>query len=70
MTADFITVIRSKHRRLAKLIHPGPRFDDYDKVRTIDASMVAVDSLDSLFFHLDYLLPMPCAFRWQCAESG
>jgi hypothetical protein len=57
MTQDFITVIRSKHRRLAKLIHPGPRFDDYDKVRTIDACMVSVANLDGLFFHLDCLLP-------------
>jgi hypothetical protein len=36
MTSESITVVRARHRRLAKLIHPDGRVDGYDLARTCD----------------------------------
>jgi hypothetical protein len=47
--------VRSRHRRLAKLIHADGQIQDYDLARTFDMSMVQVSDLDHLFYRLDCL---------------
>jgi hypothetical protein len=45
---DCITICRSRHRRLAKLIRPGGVLEDYDFARTFDLFEVALADFASL----------------------
>ncbi len=59
---DTMTVIRSRHLRLAKKIHADGKIEAYDKAKTIDLFEVAVGDLDAIGALLKRLLPQPsCA---------
>jgi hypothetical protein len=62
MTGDTLTVIRSRHLRLAKTIHAHGRIDDYDRAKTIDLYSMPVPDLDAIHALLRRLLGRPsCA---------
>ena len=61
-SADTLTVIRSRHLRLAKTIHADGRIDDYDRAKTLDLFEMQVADLDGISNLLARLLPQPsCA---------
>jgi hypothetical protein len=59
---DTLTVIRSRHLRLAKTIHAYGRIDDYDRAKTLDLFEIPCSGLDAIGALLTRLLPQPsCA---------
>jgi hypothetical protein len=59
---DTITIVRARHRRLAKLIRANGEIVGYDAARTIDLDAVAIDDLAALGRLLTRLLRRPdCA---------
>jgi hypothetical protein len=56
---DFVTVIHSRRRRLAKCVRADGDIQNYDLARTFDMSMVQVGSLDHLLVRLACLLLRP-----------
>jgi hypothetical protein len=60
--ADTLTLIRSRHLRLAKTIHADGRIDDYDRAKTLDLFEMQLADLDGISNLLARLLPQPsCA---------
>jgi hypothetical protein len=48
MSADIITVVRARGRRLAKIIKPNGEVQGYDLARTVDLHECELDGLDNL----------------------
>lgn len=62
MAGDTVTIIRSRHRRLAKLVRPGGLIKSYDAVRVVDLIERPVADLDHLGRLVGTLLSRPdCA---------
>ena len=62
MSADTITVVRARGRRLAKRVRADGQIDAYDSARTYDMFTRSVRDLDDLAHILATLLPRPdCA---------
>ncbi len=62
MSADSITIIRARARRLAKVIRTDGTIEDYDLARTVDLIAAPVADLGSVGALLTRLLPRPdCA---------
>jgi len=60
--SDSVTVLRSRGRRLAKLIHADGTIDGYDDAKHFDLFSVGVRDLDALHCLLQHLLHRPdCA---------
>ena len=64
-TADTLTVLRARGRRLAKLVRPDGSTVSYDLARTVDAFAVPVPDMDTLHRLLARLLLRPdcCVIR-------
>jgi hypothetical protein len=65
MSSDTLTILRSRGRRLAKLIRAGGDVQGYDSARTYDMHAVTFDDLDGLRDHLAALAHRPehCVVR-------
>jgi hypothetical protein len=65
MSTDTLTILRSRGRRLAKLIRAGGDIQGYDIARTYDMHAVTFDGLDGLRDHLAALAHRPehCVVR-------
>jgi hypothetical protein len=65
MSTDTLTILRSRGRRLAKLIRAGGDAQGYDSARTYDMHAVTFDGLDGLRDHLAALAHRPehCVVR-------
>jgi len=72
MSPDTLTILRSRGRRLAKLIRPGPEIEGYDRARTYDISSVPFSGLFGLAEVLDGLLDLPdrCVVRGAIADRA
>ena len=57
MTADIITILRARNRRLAKLVHANGRVEGYNSARTFDMTVHPVTGLAALTDLLGKLLP-------------
>ncbi|MBP0446707.1 hypothetical protein J8J14_18175 [Roseomonas sp. SSH11] len=65
MSTDTLTILRSRGRRLAKLIRAGGDVQGYDSARTYDMHSVSFDGLEGLRDHLAALAHRPehCVVR-------
>jgi hypothetical protein len=70
MSGDTITIIRARHRRLAKAIGLGDEMQGYDEARTLDLHRYEVASLAGLHRLLDGLLRRPdcCVVRGEVLD--
>jgi len=68
---DTVTIMRSRTRRLAKLIRANGQVEDYDQAKTFDLATMAVSDLESMGTILRYLMNRPdlCIVRGAIADQ-
>ena len=69
--ADTLTVLRSRHLRLAKRLRQDGGADGYDRAKHLDAATVPVANLAGILVHLRRLLPRPdlCVIRGELLDG-